>query len=737
MTDVGVLYNPGRMTKESSIPDADEDLLHGLNEAQRAAVTAPPGPLRVVAGAGTGKTRVLTRRVAWLIRRGAQPWRVLAITFTNKAARVLKERLGALPGGGSVEAGTFHGFGATLLRRHGEAIGIDPRFTILDRDDQSRLLKVILEDLAPGESTLRVPAVAAQISWIKNGGVGRAPLDLERHRAVSIFEAIVARYAERMRASNLLDFDDLLVEAVRLLVAGEGVGDAVRARYEHVLVDEYQDTNRVQRDLLLQLVSPGGSLTVVGDPDQSIYRWRGATIENILGFDEDLGGASTVVLDRNYRSTGRILACAEAVIARNTQRHAKHLVSSKADGPRVEVRRAFDGDDEGRRIAARIARWIAAGRRPDDIAVIYRVNAASRAIEMALREARLPYRVVSGTEFFQRREVKDLLAYARLVENPADDVSFLRIANVPRRGVGDTSLDKLRRIAFDRGVPLAEAARTAGDAGIQGRARSGLASLVAVLDRVRALPRKPVAAVLAALASESGYRATLEGSSDEIERGRIENVDELIGFARQLDEREPDVDLAAFLQRAALVSEQDDVEEDGGRIQLLSAHAAKGLEFPCVVVAGAEEEWFPHARSVDEPGGVEEERRLFYVAMTRAEDELVLSYATSRTSYLGAQRRLPSRFLQDLPADSAERLDGGPSWSPAAPVPPSTDVEGPVVRETGPAFARGDRVQHPYFGTGVLADVSGSGEEVRVTVAFDAAGHRVLLLRHARLTRLV
>jgi DNA helicase-2/ATP-dependent DNA helicase PcrA len=737
------------MAKPTCTPEPASGLLADLNAAQRQAVTTPPGPLRVVAGAGTGKTRVLTRRVAWLVHQGAHPAGVLAITFTNKAARVLRDRLGQLPGGDQVWAGTFHGFGAWLLRRHGDAIGVDPRFTILDRDDQHRLLKLILDEVAPGEGRLRVPAVSAQLGWMKNGGGGREPLALDRAGLRHVFDAIAERYAERLRAARLLDFDDLLLESVRVLVEGDGVGDLLRDRFRHVLVDEYQDTNRVQRDLLLQLVPPGGSLTVVGDPDQSIYRWRGATIENILAFDEDLGGATTVVLEQNYRSTQRILACAEAVIARNTNRHAKQLVTENPQGPAVEVHRAGDAEEEGRLVAARIVRWIAAGRRPDAVAVIYRVNAASRAIELALRERRVPYKVVAGTEFFQRREVKDLLAYARLVENPDDDVSFLRIANVPRRGVGGTSLDRVRALAFDEGVSIASAARRAAAAGVKGRALKGLSAVLRLLDDVRTRPRRPVHTLLAALAEGSGYRAMLETSEDELERSRIENVDELLAFARQLDERERDLDLAAFLERAALVSEQDDVEEEGGHVQLMSTHAAKGLEFPCVLVAGVEDGWFPHVRSVDDEGGTEEERRLFYVAMTRAEEELVLTFSSSRATYRGFERRLPSPFLEDLPADSVEVIDRAPSWSgPWRPggrdarggfaveeSPPSFPVEGEVVREVGEGFHVGHRVHHPYFGEGTLSDMGGRGEDVRVTVDFDGHGRRQLLLRHARLTK--
>jgi DNA helicase-2/ATP-dependent DNA helicase PcrA len=720
-------------------PEAPDGLLADLNPAQRQAVTQPDGPLLVVAGAGTGKTRVLTRRVAWLVRGGVPAHAVLAITFTNKAAEELKRRLADLPGAGQVWAGTFHGFGAFLLRRHGEALDLDPRFTILDRDDQRTLLKALSKDLGLDTSVLRPADAAAFISHRKSGGGGRAPRDLFLPGVAAALDALAQAYVQRCRRAGLLDFDDLLLESVRLLGECEDVADLYHARFRHVLVDEYQDTNVVQRELLLRLVGPESNLTVVGDPDQSIYRWRGATVRNILDFAQDFPGARTVLLERNYRSTGHILEAAEAVIARNRERHAKRLFTDREDGPRVRVTRCRDAEDEGRVAARQIARWQQAGRHLDDIAVFYRVNALSRGIELALGESGIPYVVVAGTEFFQRREVKDALAYARLVANPRDEASFLRVVNLPRRGMGATSLRRLRDLASREGLSLAEAARRAGEAGISRRAAKGLASFLDLLDAVRAMPPAPVAPILRRLLEDSGLAAALEASDDALDRGRVENVRELVAHAREYDRKEPEGDLFAFLERVALVSDQDGYRRDSGRVSLMSVHAAKGLEFDCVLLSGAELGYFPHARSMGEDAEEEEERRLFYVALTRAREQLAILHAARRHGWMGEEDRLPSPYLRDLPASCLAEVDltapgaGSQGWDEGS---PGSFDENHVVRETGPELEAGVRVLHPYFGPGRLEDVSGAGEDTRVTVEFDTHGRRQLLLRHARLERL-
>ncbi|MDF1701762.1 MAG: UvrD-helicase domain-containing protein [Planctomycetota bacterium] len=741
-------------------PVDPDGLVGDLNESQREAVTHAGSPLLVVAGAGTGKTRVLTRRVAWLVAQGIQPWRILAITFTNKAADELRRRLEQLPGGTDVWAGTFHRFGSFLLRRHGNEIGIDTGFTILDRDDQLSILKAIYKDLDLDTGVLRPVDCLAGISHRKNGGGGRAPVDLTMQGVAATFDAAYDSYVRRLRGADLLDFDDLLLDALRLLQECEHVAEQYRSRFAHVLVDEYQDTNLVQRDLLMEVVGENGLITVVGDPDQSIYRWRGAAVRNILDFDDHFPGTHTVLLERNYRSTAHILAAAEAVIERNSERHAKRLYTEQAGGKLVHVTRARDGEDEGRIVAHRVAEWQEAGRRLDHIAIFYRVNAMSRGIEIALNQSGIPYVVVAGTEFFQRREVKDVLAYARLVSNPKDEAALMRVVNTPRRGVGAASLRKLRDFADDHGLALGEAARRAGEAGISKRAANGIERFLALIDRARAMPPAPVAPILEALLEGSGYRASLEDSPDDLDRSRLENVDELVAYAREFAKRNPEGDLAAFLERTALVSDQDGYEPGTGRVMLMSVHAAKGLEFPCVLIAGAELGYFPHGRNLGDPASEEEERRLFYVAMTRAKEELAITHAARRTTYMGDEPRVASPYLGDIPGDSLDSEDhaawGAPvAWgrssagsasfdfdAPADPFPaddlPPGDMPGEdVVRDAGGiGLEVGERVIHPYFGMGRLESVGGGGEDTRVTVDFDTHGVKQLLLRHARLEKL-
>ncbi len=748
--------NPYAHPNPSPQPDGS---LGDLNDAQRGAVTHAGDALLVVAGAGTGKTRVLTRRVAWLIQQGLAPYRILAITFTNKAADELKRRLEELPGGAQVWAGTFHRFGSFLLRRHGADIGIDPGFTILDRDDQLSILKAIYKDLDIDPATPRPVEALSMISHVKNGGGGRPPLDLTAPGIAASFDALREHYIARLRQADLLDFDDLLLETVRLLTECPHIAEQYHQRFGHVLVDEYQDTNVVQRDLLLRVLGPDAGITVVGDPDQSIYRWRGAAVRNILEFDQDFPDAEQVLLERNYRSTGHILGAAESVIERNKGRHAKRLFTEQDDGALVKLTRCRNGEDEGTVAAQQIANWQDAGRRLDQIAVFYRVNSMSRGIELALNQRRIPYVVVAGTEFFQRREVKDALAYARLVANPKDEAAFLRVVNKPRRGVGAASLRKLRDFAAMHDLALGTAASRAEEAGMSKRAANGVKRFLALLERVRAMPVAPVAPILEALLEGSEYRATLQDSPDDLDRSRLENVDELVAYAREFGKQEPEGDLRTFLERAALVSDQDGYERGTGRVSLMSVHAAKGLEFPCVLITGAEMGYFPHARSLGDPAGEEEERRLFYVAMTRAQEELSVTHAARRQTYMGEEHRVPSPYLNDVPSSRLDNQDfaawGAPAaWSEARqPDPDAFDFELPAsashpseamaalqheaaVRESGPGLEVGERVLHPYFGAGRLEAVSGAGEDARVTIDFDAFGQKQLLLRHARLEKL-
>ena len=746
------------MTSHAASHPSRDSLVEDLNPAQREAVMHAGSPLLVVAGAGTGKTRVLTRRVAWLVAGGLPPWSVLAITFTNKAARVLRSRLGDLPRGEDVHAGTFHGFGAWLLRRYGDAIGIDKNFTILDREDQRRLLKALVGDLGYEDLKLRPAAISAWLGHAKNGGAGKGPADLRSPHLQEPLERLARAYHERLRASSLLDFDDLLLESLRLLVEGEGVAEELHRRFSHVLVDEYQDTNLVQRDLLMRLVGPRKKVTAVGDPDQSIYRWRGAAVSNILGFGEDFPGTHTVLLEQNYRSTANILDAVEPVIARNKGRHAKRLYTQAERGEKVMLLRSYDGREEARRITQLLTSWRDEGLAWSDMAIFYRVNSHSRALELALREAGLPYVVIAGVEFFQRREVKDVLAYARLVLNPKDEAAFLRAVGAPKRGVGDTSLKRLRRAALDKGVSLYEAALD-GVPDIRGRAKTGLARFVALIEEWRSKRPASVRAQLESIVRDSGYEEELRGQEDDIERSRLENVQELVAYAGEFDRTDPEAGLEGFIERTSLVADQDAYEEDGGRVNLMSVHAAKGLEFDGVIVSGAELGYFPHSRSLEDDAGVEEERRLFYVAMTRARKKLALAFALQRVTWSGLEPRRPSPFLEDIPGGVLSFVDDdempGASYGGGSSLPGRSGYSGshggggagasyddeppsdtPVVRETGGALASGDRVKHPYFGTGTLESISGSGPDTRVTVDFDSRGRKQMQMRYAKLEKL-
>ncbi len=740
--------------------------LHDLNERQREAVTHPGGPLLVVAGAGTGKTRVLTHRVAWLVEQGVHPSSILAITFTNRAAGVMRDRLADLDVDRGVWAGTFHGFGAYLLRRHGEDVGIDPQFTILDRDDQRRLLTRLIKEIGHHASGFKPRELAALISLRKQGRQSiREDRRLESRGLMSAFDEAFAEYQRKLTQGSLVDFDDLLAEAVRLLVDVEDTRELLRERFTHILVDEYQDTNVMQRDLVMRLLSPTRDLTAVGDPDQSIYSWRGAAVKNILNFERDVEGATTVVLDQNYRSTKAILYASEAVIDKNEDRPKKVLRTENPEGTPMHVVRCANADDEGLAIARLAERWAEHGGALGEMAVFYRVNALSRAIELGFRTLRVPYIVVAGIEFFQRREVKDLVCYLRLVVNPGDIAAFDRVVNVPKRGIGATSLSRFRVAAAEQGLSAAMwAAR--GEVGVlKGRARKGMERFAELLAVARAMPDTPVAPILNHLVRATGYRNALEDHPDEMERQRVENIDELIAYARQYDATEAEGNLLGFLERVALVSDQDDPEDPVGRVNLMSVHAAKGLEYDHVVIAGSESGLFPHERSMEEHESREEERRLFYVAMTRARKRLTATYAMRRMTYQGPTSPLPSPYLLDVPEawrTVEDRVSGRPGQvlrrrprfdyaDPSVLGPDAYDRDpepqvgqhdeaqpetNEVVREESLGVAVGDRVAHPFFGEGVLTAVAGAGARTRVTVDFSAYGEKQLLLTYARLERI-
>jgi len=648
---------PATSTRGSADPTA---LLVDLNEPQRQAVVHRGGPLLVVAGAGSGKTRVLTRRIAHLIATGdATPWEILAITFTNKAAAEMKARLVELVGlpAQTMWVSTFHSACVRILRSHAPKLGYRSSFTIYDDADTRRLVEQVEKEL--GIDTKKMPprSVQAAISAAKAELLDAGAL---QERAVTVFERRIAEvyavYQQRLVEASAMDFDDLLVVTVRLLRELPDVRRSYQERFRHVLVDEYQDTNRAQNELVLLIGGEHRRVCAVGDLDQAIYGWRGADIANIVDFEEAFPGTTVVALEQNYRSTRTILDVANAVIANNPTRRPKELWTDGEEGEPVRRYRADDEHDEASWLAAEIGRL----RRSEgidlgDIAVFYRTNAQSRALEEALVRAEVPYTVVGGTRFYDRREVKDILAYLRVLANPADEVSARRIVNMPRRGVGDTSVERLGRWAREHGRSFAEALDHAAEAGVGGAAAKGieqLRTLLADLRRRLADGARPDELVTAVVES-TGYGAELQAEDTIEARGRLENLQELAGAAASYDT------LDDYLASVALVSDADELDPGSGRVSLMTLHTAKGLEFPVVFMVGMEDGIFPHSRTLDDPVQIEEERRLCYVGITRARQRLYVSHAWSRTLFGTTSRAIPSRFLAEVPDHLVRDIGGG------------------------------------------------------------------------------
>ncbi len=674
---------PSAADRKAATAALAERIVGNLNPEQGRAVTTTDGPVLILAGAGSGKTRVLAHRVAYLVGvKGVRPWQILAVTFTNRAAAELRERITGLVGeaGRDVQAGTFHALCARVLRRDGEAIGIDRRFVIYDTDDQQQLMKQILrdEDL-PQTGEFRPSAVLGAVSRAKNEMLTSAFL---REHAVNHHDRTVARlaglYERRLKAVGALDFDDLLLEAVRLFQEAPAILARYQDRWRYLHVDEYQDTNRPQYLWVRDLAARHRNLCVVGDDDQSIYSWRGADIRNILDFERDYPDATVVKLERNYRSTQLILDAAHAVVSRNNARTDKKLWTDLEGGKPIQRFEAYNEEEEAEWIARQVegltggAGSILTRRagddddgpfRAQDIAVMYRMNAQSRAIEEAFLRYGIRYQLVGGTRFYQRREVKDALAYLRVLRSDADQVSFERVINVPARSIGDRTLEAVRRLVRDdRPYFRALEAAAAGEGDLATRARTAIGGFVALVRRLRtrigvlALPE-----LLDDVLEASGYRAMLADGSEEGE-DRWANLLELRSVTTRYDDLSPDDALDRFLEETALVADQDAYEGASDAVTLITLHAAKGLEFPVVFIAGLEEGVFPHSRALDDERELEEERRLAYVGMTRAKRRLYLSHAWRRATWGMGQASIPSRFLLEIPAD----LMVGPRLDPDA-----------------------------------------------------------------------
>ena len=734
------------------------NVLQDLNEAQRRAVEVPGGALLILAGPGSGKTRVITHRIAYLVReRGVPPWRVLAVTFTNKAANEMRERVEDLLEGDALEVsmGTFHSFCARVLRRDGEAIGIPSDYAIYDTDDQMAVVRQALGALNIDPKRFPPRQVLSAISRAKNDRRDAAAVLRE---ASSYFEEVVGRVFERyqqtLRECLALDFDDLLGETLRLFEQHPDVLERYGERYLQILIDEFQDTNLVQYRLASMLAEVHGNITAVGDPDQSIYSWRAADLRNLLHFERDFPDAQVILLEQNYRSTGHILRSAHAVIARASERRERSLWTDNPDGEPVAVQEFYDSDEEGHFVAAEVGRLARGGRPFSDFAVMYRTNAQSRAIEEACIEQGVLYRIVGGTRFYDRREVRDLLAYLRLIHNHADAVAFRRIVNTPSRGIGDRTLEQLQDAAEQLERPLLSIAAMVGrgdeDAALpqpRGDIRLALNDFVELVDRLTAASeREPVAALLDTVLSEIGYRAYLQRSDEDHAEVRWENVQELRSVAEQYADLDPAASLASFLEEVALVADVDDPQADvPDAVTLTTLHAAKGLEYPVVFMPGMEEGLLPHFRSLDDPAQMEEERRVCYVGMTRAREQLYLTRARRRFQQGNYRPAIPSRFLGDLPAEDvvgarrarqtesardrraalAERAASG--WGRL-----TSDAEVP----SEPAYSPGERVRHAKFGDGVVVSCEVARGDQQITVAFEGQGVRKLLLSLAPLESL-
>ena len=735
------------------------DVLQDLNEAQRRAVQVPGGALLILAGPGSGKTRVIAHRIAYVVReRDVPPWRVLAVTFTNKAANEMRERVEQLLGSDAfdVSMGTFHSFCARVLRRDGEAIGVPRDYAIYDSDDQLAVVREAMRalDIDPKRHAPRT--VLSAISRAKS----------ERHDAAatlagagSYFEEIVGRVFERyqrtLRDCAALDFDDLLGETLRLLEDHPEVRERYGQRYEHVLIDEFQDTNLIQYRLAGLLAGVHGNITAVGDPDQSIYSWRAADLRNLLHFERDFPDAQVILLEQNYRSTGRILRSAHALITRAADRRERSLWTDNPDGDPVVVQELYDSDEEGHFVALEVSRLMREDARAyADFAVMYRTNAQSRAIEEACIQQGIRYRIVGGTRFYDRREVRDLLAYLRLIRNHADAMAFRRIVNVPTRGIGDRTLEHLQAAAEQLELPLlAVAARVArGDADpalpqLRGGIRLALGEFVALIDRLTsASEHEPVAALLDSVLAETGYRHYLQRNDEQHAEVRWENVQELRAVTTQYEDLDPTASLASFLEEVALVADVDDPNaEVPDAVTLTTLHAAKGLEYPVVFMPGMEEGLLPHFRSLDDPAQMEEERRVCYVGMTRARERLYLTQARRRFQQGSYRPAIASRFLSDIPTEETVSARGArPAETPrerrAALATRAAEgwgdrgrgAEGDAADEE-PRYAPGDRVRHAKFGLGVVVSCVVARGDQQITVAFEGQGVRKLLLSLAPL----
>ncbi|MCT9928701.1 DNA helicase PcrA [Planotetraspora sp. A-T 1434] len=752
----------GHTLSHVSTRAATHPLLDGLNPQQREAVLHQGSPLLIVAGAGSGKTRVLTHRIAYLLaERGVQPGEILAITFTNKAAREMKDRVDRLVGPRSkaMWVMTFHSACVRILRREAKRLGFPSSFSIYDQADSQRLMALVCRELDLDPKRYPPRSFSAQVSNFKNELIDyetaaeRAQTHLER----TLAEAY-RTYQQRLTEAGAMDFDDLIMLTVALFQLFPEVAEHYRRRFRHVMVDEYQDTNHAQYTLVRELVGrpevrtadgdvvregvEPAELVVVGDADQSIYAFRGATIRNILEFERDYPDARTILLEQNYRSTQTILNAANAVISRNESRKPKNLWSDQGAGAKIVGYVADNEHDEAMFVAQEVDRLSDdEGITPGQVAVFYRTNSASRVFEEIFIRTGLPYKVVGGVRFYERKEVKDLLAYLRVLANPSDTVSLRRILNVPKRGIGDRAEAMIEAFATRERISFWEALQRAGEApGLATRSLNAIREFTAMLEDLRA-KELPLSDLAEEVLNGTGYRTELETSGDPQDESRLENLNELISVAAEFEEANPDGTLVDFLEQVSLVADADQIpegEDHGGVVTLMTLHTAKGLEFPVVFLTAMEDGVFPHMRSLADAKELEEERRLAYVGITRAEQRLYLSRAAVRTSWGAPSFNPASRFLSEVPGDLVDwRSDPAKNAWSAATSPRSRTAPAPRTggREI-PNLTPGDRVTHDTFGLGTVVAVEGIAEKTRAKIDFGSEGEKTLLLAYAKVEKI-
>ncbi|WP_371381193.1 DNA helicase PcrA [Sporomusa aerivorans] len=737
------------------------NLFDRLNPAQQEAVAHTNGPLLIMAGAGSGKTKVLTSRIANLLAQGVAPYNILAITFTNKAAAEMKERVAGMVGlvAKDLWLSTFHAFCAKFLRMEIENLGgYTHNFVIYDASDSQSLVKACLKELNLDEKQFTPSGVQSTISNAKNALQDVRAFTSQADNFYNLRVAEVYKlYQNKLRTHNALDFDDLLMLSVELLEYNAMVREKYQNKFHYILIDEYQDTNRAQYLLARTLAAKHRNICVVGDVDQSIYAWRGADIQNILDFESDYPDAKVIKLEQNYRSTQTILDAANAVIENNCNRKPKSLWTDNVAGETITHYLAMDERDEARYITDNIVKLNTVYRTPyKNIAILYRTNAQSRVLEEGLRNAAIPYTMVGGLRFYDRKEIKDIMAYIKVLFNPADAISLLRIINVPRRGIGDTTIGRLNEYAAQNNVPLFDAVSNPDLVpGLTARARHQLEALAELIfNLISCMSTLPIAELVNKVMRDSGYLAELEADSDPLAPNRIENLKELVSDAKKFAETEVENTLEDFLSRVSLLTDLDNAETSDDKVTLMTLHSAKGLEFPVVFLAGLEEGIFPHVRTLMDEREIEEERRLCYVGITRAEHKLYISNAHHRMIYGNTVSYAPSRFLDEIPADLIERYaPKRPSFLPpvqgnrpgavsipprAVPKPELTVLKSPVQNPANPKemnWKAGEKVYHAKWGTGTVVAVTGSGPNMQLSIAFPNEGIKKLLAQAAPISK--